>query len=571
MSEKKILLMGNPNVGKSAIFSRLTGAKIIISNYPGTTVEYTQGRIAVDGEGSIVIDVPGTYSLKPTSRAEEVAVELLKEGDVIINVVNATNLERNLFLTLQLLEWGLPMVVALNMWDETKHQGIYIDVEKLEKRLGVPVVTTCGLSGEGIKKLIERLHDAKVLQRKKLSDTEKWEMIGDIVKEAQTLKHHHHTIFQRIEEWTIRPASGLVIAGIILYSVFWLIRFVAEHLIDYVFGPMFEKLWLPILLKISALLSGTGFLHHLLIGELVDGRIDFGISFGVLSTGLYLYIVMVLPYLFSFYLALGILEDFGYLPRLAVLADNFLHHIGLHGYAIIPFMLGLGCNVPGALALRLLEGRREKFIAATLLAITVPCMAQIAMIIGLLGKRGGQYLGIVFGVLFLLFIIKGIILNKLLKGTSPEILVEIPPYRIPQLAAIFKKLGLRLYWFLKEAFPYVLLGIVLVNILYALKIIDFFSKIFMPVVTNVWGLPKEAVSALIIGFLRKDVAVGMLGPLGLTTKQLIIACTILAVYFPCVATFTVLTRELGIKDMLKATLIMLTVAFLVGAILNIIL
>ena len=567
----KFLLMGNPNVGKSAIFSRLTGARIIVSNYPGTTVEFTQGQMKIGRERPLVIDAPGTYTLEPTSKAEEVAARMLKDGDLIINVVNATNLERNLYLTLELLEKNIPVIVALNMWDETKHQGIDIDVEKLEKELGVPVVPTCGLTGEGIKELILRLKEAKSLKIKATSDSDKWERIGEIIEGTQRLTHHHHTFLQRLEELSIKPLSGIPIAVGVIYTAFWAIRFIGEGLIAYIFEPLFDKAWVPLMLGLGSILGEETFLHNVLIGNLIDGTIDFKMSFGVLTTGLFLPIAMVLPYIISFYLILGILEDFGYLPRLAVLVDNFMHHIGLHGFAIVPMMLGLGCNVPGALAIRLLEGRREKFIAATLMAVSIPCMAQIAMIVGLVGERGGQYLGIIFGTLFILLIIKGLIMNKVLKGTSPEILVEIPPYRIPQFLAVIKKLWMRVSGFLKEAVPYVLLGVLFVNILYALKIIDFISKVFSPLLTGLWGLPKEAVSALIIGFLRKDVAVGMLGPLNLTTKQLVIGSTILAIYFPCIATFIMLVKELGIKDMLKAAGIMMFVALTVGALLNIIL
>ena len=567
----KFLLMGNPNVGKSAIFSRLTGARIIVSNYPGTTVEFTQGQMKIGRERPLVIDAPGTYTLEPTSKAEEVAARMLKDGDLIIDVVNATNLERNLYLTLELLEKGIPVIVALNMWDETKHQGIDIDVEKLEKELGVPVIPTCGLTGEGIKELILRLKEAKPLKIKPTSDSDKWERIGEIIEGTQRLTHHHHTFLQRLEELSIKPLSGIPIAVGVVYAAFWAIRFIGEGLITYIFEPLFDKAWVPLMLRLGSMLGEETFLHNVLIGKLIDGTIDFKMSFGVLTTGLFLPIAMVLPYIISFYLILGLLEDFGYLPRLAVLVDNFMHHIGLHGFAIVPMMLGLGCNVPGALAIRLLEGRREKFIAATLMAVSVPCMAQIAMIVGLVGERGGQYLGIIFGTLFILFIIKGLIMNKVLKGTSPEILVEIPPYRIPQSLAVIKKLWMRVSGFLKEALPYVLLGVLFVNILYALKIIDFISKVFSPLLTGLWGLPKEAISALIIGFLRKDVAVGMLGPLNLTTKQLVIGSTILAIYFPCIATFIMLVKELGIKDMLRAASIMMFVALTVGALLNIIL
>ncbi|HNX82444.1 MAG TPA: ferrous iron transporter B [Candidatus Omnitrophota bacterium] len=571
MKIEKILLVGNPNVGKSAIFSRLTGAKVIISNYPGTTVEFTQGKLKLGEETALIVDVPGTYTLEPTCKAEDVACRMVKEGGVAINIIDATNLERNLNLTLQLLEKDISVIVALNMWDDTKHRGISIDVKKLEEQLGVPVVSTCGLSGEGIKELIERLPQAKARSLPVSSDTQKWEKIGKIVEEVQKLTHRHHTFLEILEDLSIKPLTGVPIALGIIYCSFWVVRLIGENLIGHIFEPLFTKLWLPLLMKLSAFLVEGSFLHHILIGNFIEGKINFGQSFGLLTTGLYVPIAMVLPYIFSFYLILGFLEDLGYLPRLAVLADNFMHHLGLHGYAIIPFILGLGCKVPGILATRLLEERREKFIATTLMAVGIPCMAQIAMIVGLVGQRGGKFVAIIFFVLFLLLIIKGLALNRVLKGASPEILVEIPPYRMPQIQAVIKKLWMRLSGFLKEALPLVLLGVLFVNILYTLKIIDFFAYIFAPVLTGLWGLPKEAISALMVGFLRKDVAVGMLGPLNLTTKQLVIGSTILAIYFPCIATFVVLMRELGIKDMLKSALIMIIVAVSTGAILNLIL
>jgi ferrous iron transport protein B len=571
MQIEKILLVGNPNVGKSTLFSRLTGVKVIISNYPGTTVEFSQGQIKLNDKKIMLIDVPGTYTLAPTCEAEEVAVRMLREGDVVINVVDATNLERNLYLTLELLEKNIPVIVALNIWDDTRHRGIFIDVKKLEEQLGVPVVHTCGLSSEGIKELIDRISEAKAGKVSVSSDGDRWEKIGKIVEGAQRLTHRHHTLLERLEDLSIRPFTGLPIAICIIYCVFWVIRFIGESLIGYIFEPLFKNIWLPLMMSLSTSIGGQSFFHHIFIGNLIEGKIDFGRSFGMLTTGLFVPIGIVLPYIVSFYLVLGILEDFGYLPRLAVLVDNFMHHLGLHGYAIIPFILGLGCNVPGALATRLLEEKRERFIAVTVMAIAIPCMAQVAMIVGLVGQRGAKYVVIVFSTLFFLLVVKGLILNKVLKGTSPEILVEIPPYRIPQLKAVFKKLWMRLFGFMYEALPFVFLGVLFVNVLYVLKIMDFFSNIFSPVLTGLWGLPKEAISALIIGFLRKDIAIGMLGPLNLTTKQLVVGSTILAVYFPCIATFANITRELGIKDMLKTTSIMTMVALLTGTLLNLIL
>ncbi|MFH1855959.1 MAG: ferrous iron transporter B [Candidatus Omnitrophota bacterium] len=566
-----ILLMGNPNVGKSTLFARLAGAKVMISNYPGTTVEFSQGKVKMNGEKPMVIDVPGAYTLEPTNKAEEIAVQMLKEGGVVVNVVDASNLERNLYLTVQLLERDNPVIVALNMWDSAKHKGVYIDIAKLEEKLGVPVVATCGLTGEGIKELAQRFSHAKVSKLQFSSDSHRWQTIGKIVEDVQKLTHRHPTLLEKLEDLSIKPFSGLPIAVGVIYGAFWVVRFIGENLINHVVIPLFTKAWLPLVMKLSVILGEGTFLHQVLIGNLIDGKVNFGLSFGLLTTGLFVPIGIVLPYVLGFYLMLGLLEDLGYLPRLAVLMDNFMHHLGLHGYAIIPFILGLGCNVPGALAIRLLEGRREKFIAATLMAISVPCIAQIAMIMGLVGQRGGWYVAIIFLTLFIIFVVKGLILNKLLKGESPEILIEIPPYRLPQIGAVFQKLWMRLTGFLKEALPFVLLGVFFVSILQALKVVDFLAAFFAPLMTKIWGLPPETMGALIVGFLRKDVAVGMLGPLDLTNKQLVIGSTILAIYFPCAATFAVLVRELGLKDMLKSAVIMILVAILVGAVLNVVL
>lgn len=574
---RKIFLMGNPNVGKSVIFSRLTGVNVIASNYAGTTVEFTKGYIKLGDETAEVIDVPGTYTLDPTSRAEEVAVKMLKEAisdnkgrNLVINVMDATNLERNLNLTLQLLKQDIPVIIDLNLWDETKHIGISIDKEKLEKILSVPVVTTCAISGEGIKELVTRLHEAKT-GTYEYAEEERWYKVGNIIEQVQQITHRHHTILERLGDASLKPLTGIPIALVLIYLMFVIIRFIGEGLIGYIFEPLFEKLWAPVMMRLSTALCSGGFIHDILIGKLVEGEIDFVESLGLLTTGLFVPIAMVLPYVFAFYLVLGFVEDSGYLPRLGVLVDNIMHRLGLHGLAIIPMMLGLGCNVPGALATRVLETRRERFISATLMAIAVPCMAQIAMIVGLIGKYGAKGLGLVFGTLFVVWLALGLLLNSILKGDSPEIFVEIPPYRFPYWMALLKKLWMRTKWFLKEAIPYVLLGVLVVNILYSLRIIEFIGKFTTPVVTGILGLPNEAVGALIIGFLRKDVAVGMLSPLDLTLKQLVVASVVLTMYFPCVATFAVMIKELGIIDMIKSAVIMIVSTLLVGGILNLLL
>lgn len=576
---KKILLMGNPNVGKSVVFSRLTGVKVITSNYPGTTVEFTKGIMHIDHEDVEIIDVPGTYTLVPNSKAEEVAVKMLEESfaqpkdkneNVVINVIDATNLERNLNLTFQLIKKRVPVVAALNFWDETKHKGVIIDVEKLEKILKISLVPTCAVTGEGIKQLVSRTKDVSISDFD-YEEKERWHRIGDVVETVQKLTHRHHTFLEKLGDLSISPIGGVPIALGVLFVTFHMIRFIGEWLIGNFGEPVFEKLWAPLMLKISTLLGSEGIIHDVVIGRLVEGKIDFGESFGLLTTGLFVPFVAVLPYVFAFYLILSLLEDFGYLPRLAVLVDNIMHKLGVHGFAIIPFMLGLGCNVPGALSTRVMETKRERFITATLMAIAVPCMAQIAMVAGLIGKHGVKGLGIVFGTLFMVWIILGIFLNKIMKGHSPELFIEIPPYRLPYFGALLKKVWMRIVWFIREALPWVLFGVFLINILYTLGIIEFIGTIVQPVISGIMGLPREAVGSLVIGFLRKDVAVGMLAPLHLTLKQLIIASVVLTMYFPCAATFAVLVKEFGIKGMLKATLIMVCSTLLIAGLLNLIL
>ncbi len=567
----KVLLMGNPNVGKSVLFHRLTGVHVIASNYPGTTVGYTSGFMKLAGEKVEIIDVPGTYTLEPTSQVEEIALKMLDEGDVVINVVNATNLERNLYLTLQLMERDVPVIIALNMWDDTKHMGINVDLDKLREILKVPVIPTIAVTGEGVKELVEHIPAARSHVMPLLPDDKRWSAIGKIIQQVQVITHRHHTWREHLADASVKPFTGSLIALLILACSFFIIRFIGEGLIGYVFDPLFENAWAPVLLKLSGLLGGEGFLHSIVIGMVSGGEIDFVESFGLLSSGLYVPIAMVLPYIIAFYLVLGLLEDTGYLPRLAILMDSAMHRMGLHGYAIIPTLLGLGCNVPAILATRILESRREQFIAATLISIAVPCSALQAMIFGLVGDFGLKYVVIVYGTLFLVWVVLGIILNHSIKGFSPELLIEIPPYRLPPWRTVLQKLWLRARSFLAEALPIFLAAIVVINVLYTLGVFDVIANFTAPVITGVLGLPKEAITSLVIGFLRKDVALGMLAPLSLTAGQMVVGSVVLAMFFPCIATFVVMLRQLGTLNMLRATGIMIASALLVGGVLNLIL
>jgi ferrous iron transport protein B len=568
---KKILLVGNPNVGKSVIFSKLTGVNVAVSNYPGTTVEFSKGRSRFGAEEVEVIDVPGAYSLEPTSKAEEVAVEMLGDGDIVIDVVDATNLERNLYLTLQLLERKAPLIVALNIWDETKHRGIEIDVDKLSSMLGVPVVPTNARSGYGLDKIVRRIDKAGSPAFEPMDTGERWKKVGEIIASVQRITHHHHTFLERLQDASIHPVGGFFVAALVIVAAFGLVRLIGESLIRYVLDPLFNNAYLPALTALSERLPAHPTLQGVLIGKLVGGEIDFIQSFGLLSTGLYVPLGMVLPYVVAFYFVLGLLEDIGYLPRLAILTDGFMHKIGLHGYSIIPSLLGLGCNVPALLSTRILDSKRERFIVATLISIAVPCVALQAMIVGLLGHYGLRYVALVYLVLFTVWVGLSLIMKVFTRGFVPSLLIDIPPYRPPYMKTLLIKFRMRTLGFLKEALPVVIIGVGVVNLLYALGLLEGIARVTSPVVTRLLGLPGEAVLAIIVGFLRKDIGVGMLAPLGMSVKQLVIGSATLAMFFPCIATFVVLFKELGALDTVKSIGIMIVTALAVGGLLNLIL
>jgi len=568
---KTILLMGNPNVGKSAIFSRMTGVSVIASNYSGTTVEYTSGKLQ-KGEGEHkIIDVPGTYSLEPTCKAEEVAVRMIEAGDIIINVIDATNLERNLYLTFELMERGTPLIVALNMWDDVQHKGIFIDYRLFENLVGVPVIPVVGVTGKGINELISCLEEPVPLRFPSLTAEERWKKIEEIINKVQSLGGRKHTFLEKLEDLSVNPKTGIPIAIGALSGSFIVVRAVGEGLIEYIFDPLFETFYMPVLYKISNILGETGVVHDILMGKFMAGSIDFSQSFGLLSTGIYVPLAMVLPYVFAFYLVLSFLEDIGYLPRLAILADNAMHEIGLHGYSVIPFILGFGCNVPGILSTRVLESERERFIACTILAIGIPCAALQAMIISFMGILGLGYVLLVYMILFSISVMAGIMLNTILPGESPEFFAEMPPFRLPNLKVMLKKLWMRLKGFLREAVPTVIIGVLVVNILYILGFFDILAAIAAPVISGILGLPAASASALLIGFLRKDMAMALLTTMGLTASQLLVGTVVLTVFFPCIATFTVLLREMGIKNTMKITAIVMSFAILAGGIVNLIL
>ncbi len=565
---RKVLLMGNPNVGKSVFFSRLTGVHALSSNYPGTTVGFTEGTMVYDNECARLIDVPGAYTLDPTNEAEEIAHRILNEGaDRVILVIDATALERNLVMAMQVLEHRLPTIIALNMVDEARHRGIIIDIKALERKLGVPIVPTVAVTGQGISDLIAKMSDASVSRFSPMDKETRWRIIGEIISKVQTVTHRHHTFMDRIEDISVRPLAGGLLGLMILAASFTAIRYVGEGIITYITDPIFEKFWMPVLEKLNTSFGGT-YIGDILVGKLINGAIDLEQSLGVLSTGFYVEFGMVLPYIIAFYAVLSFLEDFGYLPRLAVIFDALLHRFGIHGYAIIPTLLGLGCNVPGILATRVLESERERFIAATLISVGIPCVSIQAMLSATLGEFGLRYVAAVYLILFFVWLILGRLMHLTLKGFSPELIVEIPPYRLPSLKAWRNKLWFRIKDFLLEATPLVLGGILLVNLLEAFGILSGAANLLSPIFEGILGLPAAAAVPVVMGIFRKDIAMGLLIPLHLTAAQTLTAVVVLAMTFPCIATFVVLWKELGAKRMLQSSLLMLISAIATGSAIN---
>jgi ferrous iron transport protein B len=561
---RKIVLAGNPNVGKSLLFSRITRSGAAAANYAGTTVALNVGRFRYLGEEYELVDGPGIYSLEEFSEADSVALRLIESvgpGDAIVDVVDATNLERNLGLTLQLIAIGKPLIVCLNFWDETKHKGIAIDIPALERLLGLRVVAASALDGSGVAELVAALGEAEAPRLAAgpgpAEPRDRWSLIGGIVGEAQRLEHRHHSFLERLSDFTLHPVGGPLSAVLVLVATLLFVRFLGEALVDDVLGPLYSRLWSPFVLALSRRVPWD-FLSALLVGKGAD---PLG-SLGVLTSGVYIAIVLVLPYFFSFYLVFGFLEDFGYLPRLAVVLDKMFHRLGLHGYSSIPVMLGLGCKVPAFMSTRMLSSERERTLTVALIMMSAPCLPQTSMIISLGMNYGIGTVLAVFGALLVIAFLANLAINAVMKGESAEFFTELPAYRLPNVRIFARKLTRRIGEYFAEVLPMIGVGILALNLLDALGVIAFVTEAIKAPVKALLGLPPEIAPIMILGFLRKDVSIALLAPLGLSSGQFVVASVFLALYTPCVAAFFALARESGLVSALRIVLLVLIAATL---------
>jgi len=630
-----IALAGNPNVGKSLLFSRITGIGVISSNYPGTTVEFEEGKVVWRGKTFTIYDLPGTYSLSGTSEDELVTTKLLSERmpDYVVAVADATRIEQSLTLIFQLIELGYKVVVALNFMDVARKR-FSIDIERLSKILQVPIVGTVATTGEGVDALIEVIDSNKVARsdfvvrydrhiesaisdlEEDVSDAEtrfprrgmvlkllegnefftdwfsestklkaegvrdafreehleeitvhisrdRYGEAGKIASEVIIKLDRPRRMADRISELTLEPRTGVVIMLVVLGSVFLSVVYL---------GGLLE----------TALIG----VYHSVVGNSFDGlasfiggKIGLAIARGI-DLSLQAILSIVVPYILVFYIILGILEDSGYLPRVVTLLDGIMHKIGLHGRAIIPMIVGIGCNVPAILATRLIESRRERLILATVTVMAVPCSAQVAVVLGTVGRFAGiGYAAVIFIVLFLILIVLGKLLHRVMKSEPSSLVIEIPELSIPRPRNVLYKTFIRVKDFFVIAFPILLAGSLILELLAQYGILDQIVGPFSPFTVGFLGLPAVIIIALIFGVLRKEMSLQMLVLLFGTTQlstvlapdQLFVFALIMATYMPCLAAFAVMAREFGLKDTLKVTAASIFLAFMLGGIAHFIL
>jgi ferrous iron transport protein B len=396
-----------------------------------------------------------------------------------------------------------------------------------------------------------------------LSADERWDLIEKISAKTVKFGAYKPTLKDAIAEVTVKPLTGIPLAIAVLFG-FWMFfcDFAGTLFTDGFLVELFDEHFLP---WIQGAFPGKDtWLYYIFVGDPVaDNCFE---AFGMLTSGLFIAIAIVLPAVVAFYLILGLLEDVGYMPRLAVLIDTLLHKIGLHGYAIVPTLLSLGCNVPGVSATRVLETRKQRFIMLALLGVFVPCGAQIGVMSALIP----ELIGWVFLILGVGYIVFGYVLFKLIPGDTPEILIDVPPYQRPRLSNIAWKLWLRVSRFLFVALPFVFLGCVIVAIMYLTGAMDALSTALTPLLSGWFGVPSETVTPLIAAFLRKDLAVALLSEIEMTPYQMITSVVLVTIYFPCLATFVVLLKEENWKEFLGTLAFLAAMIFLYGGLLHLI-
>lgn len=595
---RKLLLVGQPNVGKSLIFTRLTQRYATVSNYPGTTVEITSAMAEIHGELREVVDTPGTNTLTPQSFEERVTRDLLiasTEADVV-QVGDIGNLRRTLLLSLQLAEHEISFTLCLNMSDEPSAPAVAVDA--LADRLGVPVVAVSALRRWNLEKLKRhavRPTRSPLVVRYSSSVEEAIAFLrgggmsrpdalsklcgGDASPElaAEIANARLLVVDELIAEVMTegRPRGrdllgslcmhriwGVPILLTVLYAA-WLFvgKFGAGTLVDFVETSIFQAFVNPWATRLVNLIIPFQFARDLLVGP-----------YGVITMALTYAIAIVLPVVITFFTLFGILEDSGYLPRLAVMLHRIFRRMGLNGKAVLPMVLGLGCDTMATLTTRVLETKKERVIVTILLALGIPCSAQLGVIMAMLGRLSFAATGVWLSVTVLTIFIVGFLSSKLIPGPTGDFIVELPPMRIPRLSNILIKVLARTEWYLKEAVPLFIVGTLLLYFLDITHLLDLLQRALAPLVVGALGLPAEAANAFVIGFLRRDYGAAGLFAMqragGLDPNQTVIALTVITLFVPCVANFLVMVRERGKRAALAIAAFITFYAFGIGALMH---
>ena len=574
---RKIVLAGNPNVGKSVFFNALTGMYVDVSNFPGTTVDISVGKFGND----VIMDTPGVYGVSSFNDEERVARDVILYADVILNVVDAVHLERDLFLTQQLIDMGIPVVVALNMMDEVKRNGLRIDIIKLSQELGVEVIPTTAIKKEGfdnIKKAFDRAkpgnaipdiktlvdavvhhvdvpaeallvveEDENILERHQLKNEYgqrehiyklRRNRIDHIVDQVVSQTSQGASFKTKLGRWMLQPLTAIPILFVALYLTYQLIGvFVAQTVVGITEEVIMGEYYYNFVMGIATrFVDESSFLGALLVGE-----------FGVLTMAPIYLFGLLLPLVAGFYFILSIMEDSGYLPRIAALVDRLLTNLGLNGRAIIPMILGFGCVTMATITTRLLGSKRERFIATMLLGLAIPCSAQLGVIIGLIAPLGGKMVFLYSITIFIVFVLTGTILNKIMPGESTDLLIDLPPLRIPLASNVLKKTTIKSKMFIEEAGPLFVVGAMVVTILQYTGALDALSDTFAPVTVGFLKLPKEVAQTFIMGIIRRDFGAAGLNDLAsqgiLNPLQVVVSLVAITLFVPCIAAIMVIFKE----------------------------
>jgi len=632
----RIVLVGNPNVGKSVIFGLLTGKYVTVSNYPGTTVEISSGNINLDSKRFVIVDSPGVNSFIPMSEDERVTRDILisEKPESVILVGDSKNLKRALLLLLQLSEMDLPCLLVLNMEDEANARGIEIDYRKLEELLNIRIIGTVAPQRKGITKLkeallspgrpsvhpsygdvlesyIERISglipDSNISARSislmvlagddslkewfvSRLDPEKIKEIEDLRDEAQSkfkeplsqiifrkrfdaageiveavLKKsggETGTVARWLGKWTMHPFWGIFFLVFVLFGFYEFVgEFGAGIMVDFFEEVIFGTYLSPGIEKLVRYLVPFTLLQDLFVGQ-----------YGLFTMALTYAVAIILPITTTFFIAFGFLEDSGYLPRIAVLTNSAFSRIGLNGKAVLPMVLGLGCGTMATMTARILETKRERIIATFLIALAIPCSAQLGVILGMLGPyplRVALWWG---GTVLAVLVLAGYIASKVLPGEKADFFLELPPIRLPRMGNILMKTLGRIEWYLKEAVPLFMLGTLILFVLDKLELLGWLEKILSPVISGLLGLPVEATGAFLMGFLRRDYGAAGLFDLSkqglLNENQIIVSIITLTLFVPCLANFFMIIKERGAKTALMMFGLITVFALLVGGSIN---